>query len=86
MSGVTIGSGSVIAAHSVVVKDVEPYSIVGGNPAKTIKQRFPNELIERLLAAQWWNQSDVVVNSIVPLLQQPLNNALMSKIEQHCRS
>lgn len=49
MSGVTIGQGAVVAARSVVVKDVPPYAIVGGNPAKIIKYRFSPEIIEKLL-------------------------------------
>lgn len=49
MSGVTIGQGAVVAARSVVVKDVPPYAIVGGNPAKIIKYRFSSEIIEKLL-------------------------------------
>ena len=55
MAGVEIGSGAIIAAHSIVTKDVEPYSIVGGNPAKTIKKRFSEEQIKLLLSQQWWN-------------------------------
>ncbi|MBO0125233.1 CatB-related O-acetyltransferase [Agrobacterium sp. OT33] len=53
--GVTIGDGAIIAAHSTVVKDVEPYSIVGGTPAKVIKMRFSDEIIERLKALKWWD-------------------------------
>lgn len=49
LSGVTIGQGAVIAAGSVVVKDVPPYAIVGGNPAKIIKYRFEREIIDKLL-------------------------------------
>jgi len=52
--GITIGTGAVIAAGSVVVKDVPPYMIVGGNPAKTIRPRFEKETIQRLLASEWW--------------------------------
>ena len=48
MPGVTIGNGAIIAANSVVTKDVEPYTIVGGNPAKTILKRFSDDTIERL--------------------------------------
>ncbi|HHQ4611771.1 TPA: CatB-related O-acetyltransferase, partial [Aeromonas veronii] len=48
-SGVTIGTGAVVAAGSVVVKDVEPYSIVGGNPARHIKYRFENDIVDGLL-------------------------------------
>jgi len=55
MTGVTVGSGAVIAANSHVVKDVEPYSIVGGNPAKHIRYRFTPSQIERLLTLQWWD-------------------------------
>lgn len=52
--GLTIGDGAVVAAGSVVVKDVPPYAIVGGNPAKVIKYRFSPEIIEKLIASQWW--------------------------------
>ena len=55
MNGVSIGDGAVIAAGSVVVKDVPPYTIVGGNPAKIIKQRFSDSIIERLERIKWWN-------------------------------
>ena len=55
MAGVTIGDGAIIAANSTVIKDVEPYSIVGGNPAKEIKKRFSEDLILRLLELKWWN-------------------------------
>lgn len=54
MPGVTIGSGSVIAARSVVVKDVPPYAIVGGNPAHVIRMRFDSKTINSLLEVQWW--------------------------------
>lgn len=52
--GITIGHGAVVAGGSVVVKDVPPYAIVGGNPAKVIKYRFDQLMIERLLASEWW--------------------------------
>jgi len=68
MSGVTIGNGAIIAAGSHVVKDVKPYSIVGGNPANHIKYRFSSEVIEKLLEIQWWNFTNDRVNKIVPLL------------------
>ena len=55
MAGVKIGDGAIIAANSTVVKDVEPYSIVGGNPAKEIKRRFPDETIKKLLEIKWWD-------------------------------
>lgn len=55
MAGVTVGDGAIIATHATVVKDVPPYSIVGGNPAKVIKKRFSDEHIEKLLALKWWD-------------------------------
>lgn len=55
--GVKIGNGAIIGANSVVVHDVEPYSIVGGNPAKLIRKRFEEEEIEHLQQIKWWNQS-----------------------------
>jgi acetyltransferase-like isoleucine patch superfamily enzyme len=68
MSGVIIGDGAVIANDSHVVKNVEPYSIVGGNPAKFIKYRFESEQIEKLLKIQWWNWDDSKINEFTPLL------------------
>jgi virginiamycin A acetyltransferase len=55
MAGVTIGDGAIIGSHSVVTKDVPPYTIVGGNPAKEIRARFKSEVINQLLEMQWWN-------------------------------
>lgn len=55
MGGVKIGDGAIIASNSTVVKDVAPYSIVGGNPAQEIKKRFSEEKIKKLLALKWWD-------------------------------
>jgi len=62
MSGITIGDGAIIAANSHVIKNVAPYSIVGGNPAKHIKYRFTSEQIEKLLEIKWWNWDDKKIN------------------------
>lgn len=56
MAGVTIGDGAIIATNATVVKDVAPYTIVGGNPAKEIKKRFTDLEIERLLDLKWWDK------------------------------
>lgn len=53
--GIRVGTGAIVAAGSVVVKDVPAYAIVGGNPAKVIRLRFSDEQIEMLLASEWWN-------------------------------
>lgn len=55
MPGVTIGDGAIVAAHAVVTKDVAPYAIVGGNPAKVLRMRFSEAQIEQLLAIRWWD-------------------------------
>ncbi len=68
MSGISIGSGAVIATNSNVVKDVGPYEIVGGNPAKKIKDRFSDELKERLLKLKWWELELEVIQNIAPIL------------------
>lgn len=57
LGGVRIGNGGVVAAGSVVVKDVPPYAIVGGNPATVIKYRFPKDVIDKLQRIAWWNWS-----------------------------
>lgn len=71
MSGVTIGDGAVVACNSHVVKDVEPYALVGGNPAKLIKLRFAREQIFELLQIKWWNWSDEKIAENVHLLCSP---------------
>lgn len=55
MPGVKIGDGSIVASRSVVVSDVPAYSVVGGNPARVIRQRFSQEIIDELLTLKWWD-------------------------------
>ncbi|WP_316013549.1 CatB-related O-acetyltransferase [Roseobacter sp. HKCCA0434] len=55
MPGVTIGAGAIVAAHSVVTRDVRPYAVVGGNPARELRRRFDDETVERLLDIAWWD-------------------------------
>ncbi len=58
LSGITVGDGAVIGAMSVIAKDVPPYAVVVGNPAKIIKYRFNSSMIDDFLKIQWWNWSD----------------------------
>ncbi|HWW67728.1 MAG TPA: CatB-related O-acetyltransferase [Solirubrobacterales bacterium] len=55
LSGVTIGSGALVGARAVVTRDVRPYAIVAGNPAREIGRRFDDDVVEGLLAIEWWN-------------------------------
>lgn len=82
MAGVTIGDGSVIARNSHVVKDVAPYEIVGGNPAKHIRYRFDEATIKKLLELKWWDLPDEKVNELIPFLCANDINALIKAIEK----
>jgi acetyltransferase-like isoleucine patch superfamily enzyme len=68
LSGVSIGHGAVVAAFSVVTKDVPPYAIVAGVPARVIRRRFTPEQVEALLRIAWWDWPDSKVRDAVPLL------------------
>ena len=68
LPGVRIGDGAIIGANSVVGSNVEPYSIVAGNPAKPFRKRFDDELIDLLLRFRWWDKSIEEVNCLIPIL------------------
>jgi chloramphenicol O-acetyltransferase type B len=71
-AGVTIGNGAVIGARAVVTKDVEPYSIVVGTPAREVRKRFQPEVIEKLIKLKWWNWSDEMIKERLPFFTTPL--------------
>jgi acetyltransferase-like isoleucine patch superfamily enzyme len=68
LSGVTIGDGAIIGARSVVAKDVSPYSIVAGNPARETRKRFPDDTIAKLIKMEWWNWDIQRIKENLPLL------------------
>jgi tetrahydrodipicolinate N-succinyltransferase len=87
MSGINIGDGAVIAANSHVVRNVEPYSMVGGNPAKLIKYRFDKTIIDCLLELQWWDLSEDIKKEIKKELNDvPEHSKLISWIEKYKKS
>ena len=68
MPGIKVGHGAVIGTRALVTKDVEPYTIVGGNPAKPIRKRFADADIAKLLDLAWWDWDDAMLNAAMPLL------------------
>ncbi len=81
MDGVTIGDGAIIAARSVVTKDVPPYSIVGGAPAKVIKYRFDQAIIDLLLKIKWWELNDDEIKEKLSLFTK--ENLSIDDIKYH---
>lgn len=69
MAGVTIGDGAIIGTRAVVTKDVAPYSIVGGVPAREIRKRFAPDVIERLRALQWWSWQEEKIRKAISAIQ-----------------
>lgn len=68
LSGVNIGHGAIIAARSVVTHDVPPYTIAAGVPAKVIRRRFSNEIIEKMLTIKWWEWDEARIREAIPWL------------------
>ncbi|MCR5573065.1 MAG: CatB-related O-acetyltransferase [Candidatus Saccharibacteria bacterium] len=68
LPGVHIGDGAIVGANCVVGSDVEPYTIVIGNPSRELRKRFDEELIDLLLRFKWWDKSVEEINSLIPLL------------------
>ena len=72
LPGISIGDGAVLAAGAVITKDVPPYAIVGGVPAKVIKYRFSEDIIKKLLKIKWWNWEEEKVKKNKDLFYDPV--------------
>ena len=79
MAGVHIGDGAIIAARAVVTKDVPPYTIVGGTPAKEIRKRFDAEVIQQLLLLKWWNWSTDKIRQCLPYIAEGKMDELLTR-------
>lgn len=82
LPGVHIGDGAIIGLNSVVTRDMPPYTIVAGNPAKAVRKRFDDELIDLLLKLKWWDKSVEEINALIPLL----SCSDLAKVKQEIKS
>ena len=85
MPGVTIGDGAVIGTRSLVTRNVEPYAIVGGNPARKIRDRFEAADIARLIEMAWWDWTDEQLKAAMPILTSADVPALHAYWQRHVR-
>lgn len=83
MPGVSIGDGAVIGTRSVVTRDVAPYAIVGGNPAKFIRSRFEEGIVQLLLEMRWWDWPEETLREAMSLITSGDVKALHSHWKMH---
>jgi acetyltransferase-like isoleucine patch superfamily enzyme len=81
LDGIKIGNGAIIATRSVVTRDVPPYAVVGGVPAKIIKYRFDEDIINKIQETEWWNLEDTKIKDILPLFTIP--NPTIKDLEKY---
>lgn len=82
LHGVTIGDGAVVGAGSIVTKDVPPYAIVVGNPARILKYRFDDKIIEELLKIKWWDFSDEVIKGNIELFESSITMETIQRLKE----
>ncbi len=81
LPGVTIGDGAVVAAGSIVTKDVPPYAIVAGSPARVLRYRWDQETVERVSKLQWWDWDDEKIKNNLDLFQEGMSSNLLDRLE-----
>ena len=81
LDGLKIGHGVIIAAGSVVTKDVPDYAIVGGIPAKIIRFRFTQDIVDKLLKCEWWNHNDLFLEKIAHIFRSGDVNSLIAALD-----
>lgn len=86
LSGITIGDGAVIGTQAVVTRDVPPYAIVAGNPAKLIRMRFSDDVIQKLLEIKWWDWDDQKIERYIPLLLSDDINLFIDQAQKDIQS
>ena len=82
LPGVHIGDGAIVGANSVVGSDVAPYTIVVGNPARELRKRFDEELIDLILQFRWWDKSIEEIDALIPVLTSSDLEAVKSEIKK----
>jgi acetyltransferase-like isoleucine patch superfamily enzyme len=86
LSGVSIGDGAVVGARAVVTQDVPPYAVVAGNPARIIRKRFSDEIVNELLTLRWWTMRPELLRPLLPLLQSERLDAFIEECRKIQRS
>ena len=85
LAGVHISDGAIIGANSVVGSNIEPYTVVVGNPARPIRKRFDDELIKMLLKFKWWDKSVEEINELIPILTCSDLKKVKGEIKKRCK-
>ena len=81
LPGVTIGDGAIVAAGSIVTKDVPPYAIVAGTPARVLRYRWDEKTVERVSRLKWWDWEDERIKDNLELFTEGISSNLLDRLE-----